>query len=408
VRRVASWQPPADPPYDDPQDYIAAQTDALVAAMSRIDVSGSFLSLTAGLDSRTILALLVRDGRRIPALTLSAPCTSLDARRAAELCRGYAIPHEIVRLDAAFVRAFPECAREASRRSGGLASFRQAPEVFFYRTACAGYTARLSGNLGNQVGRSGPESATMRRVDPAILAADVRAAGEQRQDRHWFAEIGGKDGAVGPLELIQQESLFASLGNFSIGGSFATQQTPYADRTVIMQKLREPVAQSQAAPTPVAMRSRDLRHRFLGDPIRKSFQRRLVADVGGVVARSPVNWGWRPSGSVSIGGVALGALALFDMAVNTQLPRGGVVARMTVRTGLDGFSGFQYVDLMREPRVAEFVHDTLRGRPASVLDQQALRQALDRGFDDRSSRSALMFALDVTLAQDNFRVASLS
>ena len=58
-------------------------------------------------------------------------------------------------------------------------------------------------------------------------------------------------------------------------------------------------------------------------------------------------------------------------------------------------------DLMRERRIAEFVHDTLRSRRASVLD----RHALDRGFDARSARSALMFALDVTLAQESFRVA---
>ena len=121
----------------------------------------------------------------------------------------------------------------------------------------------------------------------AVLDADVRAVAGPAQGRHWFAEIGGNDGGLGPLELIQHESLFASMGNFCIGGSFATQQTPYADRTVIVQKLREPVAQSKASPTPAAMRIRDLKHRFLGDPVEKSFQRKLVVDVGGVVARSP-------------------------------------------------------------------------------------------------------------------------
>ena len=406
VRQIANWQQPADPPFTDQQEYMAAQSDALAAAMSRIDVSRSFLSLTAGLDSRTILALLVRDGRTLPALTMSGTCTSLDARRAAELCRSYGMSHHVIRLNEEFIRHFPECALEASRRSGGLASFRQASEVFFYRRACSAYIARLSGNLGNQVGRSGPESANMRGVAPEVLAGDVRAVADRMHDRHWFAEIGSKGGGLGPLDLIQQESLFASMGNSCIGGSFATQQTPYGDRTVIVQKLREPVVRSEGASSILTMRLRDLKHRFLGDPIRASFQRQLVARVGGVVARSPVNWGWRPSGSVSFGGVALGTLALVDMAVNTQLARGGMAARLTARTGLDGFSGFQYIDLMRKRPVAEFVYDTLRAQRCAVLDPLVLRRALETGFDDRSSRAMLLFALDVVLAQQSFAVAS--
>jgi hypothetical protein len=409
VRPMQNWQLPMEPLFEDRQAYIAAQSDALAAAVSRMDLSKSFLSLTAGLDTRTIMALLVRDGRSLPAVTMSGPVTSIDARRAAWLCRHLGMPHKIVRLNGEFVRQFSECALEASRRSGGLASFRQASEVFFYRAAGGAYAARLSGNLGNQVGRSSTEGATMRGVAPEILARDAVAAVTRMQNRHWFADIASKNGELGPLELIQHESLFASMGNVCIGGSYTTQQTPYADRTVIMQKLREPALRGNGSTAVMAIWLRDLKYRFLGDSIRTSFQRQIVANVGGIVARSPVNWGWRPSGGLSFGGVALGTLALLDMVVNTRLARGSVAARITGSIGIDGLSGFQYVDLLRERPVAEFVYDTLRSGAAqrcSVLDPLVLGRALAVGFGDPCARATLLFALDVCLAQRNFRVAT--
>jgi hypothetical protein len=409
VRTVLHWQPPVEPPFRDLQEYLTAQSDALTAAVARMDLSRSFLSLTAGLDTRTILALLVRDRRTLPALTMSSIVESIDARRAAELCRSYGMTHNVIRLNEAFIQQFPECALEASRRSGGLSSFGQASEVFFYRVACNAFTARLSGNLGNQVGRSCTESARMRGVPQEILACDVISATQPLRGRHWLAEMARKNRGLGPLELIQLESLFASMGNSCIGGSYVTQQTPYADRTVISQKLREPVLRSYEIATVMALRLRDLRYRFLGDPIRTSFQRQIVASVGGMVARTPVNWGWRPAGAVSLAGIALGTLGLLDMIVNTRLARRGVASRITARIGIDGFSGFQYVDLLRERPVADFVNDTLHASAAQqspVLNPLILRRALAKGLDDHSARATLLFALDVVLAWQNFGVTA--
>jgi hypothetical protein len=409
VRAATHWQPTEDSPFCTLQNYLTAQNEALTAAVARMNLSGSFLSLTAGLDTRTILALLMRDRRTIAALTMSSSVDSIDARRAAGLCLAYGLTHQVIRLNETFHQQFAECAREASWRSGGLSGFGQAAEVFFYR-ACRGvFAARLSGNLGNQVGRSCTESARMRGIPQEILADEVLAAAPPLPERHWLAEMARKNHGLGPLDLIQLESLFAQMGNSCIGGSYVTQQTPYADRTVISQKLREPVLRRYETATVAALRLRDLRYRFLGDPMSTSFQRQIVAKVGGTVARTPVNWGWRPSGAVSLPGVALGTLGLFDMIVNTRLARHGLASRITTRMGVDGLSGFQYVDVLRERAVADFVNDTLHGSAAQqcpLLNPRTLRRALLLGLNERSARPMLLFAFDVALAWQNFGVAA--
>ena len=311
----------------------------------------------------------------------------------------------MVRLNEEFIRQFPECALEASRRSGGLSSFRQASEIFFYRAACDAFSARLSGNLGNQVGRSITESARMRRAPQEVLAGDVIAAAKSTRAQHWLAEMARKNRGFGPLELIQVERLFASMGNSCIGASYLTQQTPYADRTVISQKLREPICPRYAIATVLALRLRDLKHRFLGEPMRTSFQRQIIASVGGSVARTPVNWGWRPYGGLSPAGTARGMLGLLDMFINTRLARRGMASRLSARLGLDGLSGFQYVDFLRERVVGEFVNDTLHAtatQQSPVLNAPVLRRALAKGFNDRSACATLLFSFDVALACQNF------
>jgi len=249
----------------------------------------------------------------------------------------------------------------------------------------------------------------MRGASQKVLARDVIAAAKPLLSRHWLAEMAGKNRGLGSLELIQLESQFASMGNSCIGGSYVMQQTPYADRTVISQKLREPVLPRYELATMMALRLHDLRHRFLGDPTRTSFQRKLVASVGGMVARTPVNWGWRPSGGVSVAGMALGTLGFLDVVTNTSLARGGLASRVMARMGIEGLGGFKYVDLLRVQSVSEFVNDTLHAEAAQhspVLNPVVLRRALAKGFDDRSARAMLLFALDVVLASRNFGVTA--
>jgi hypothetical protein len=94
--------------------------------------------------------------------------------------------------------------------------------------------------------------------------------------------------------LIQLASLFAGLGNASLGSARSTQQTPYGDRTVISNTPREP---APGVPRGGA-RARDLSHRFIGAPTSVSFQRRAIIGVGGPAATIPINWGSVPTEGV--------------------------------------------------------------------------------------------------------------
>jgi hypothetical protein len=248
----------------------------------------------------------------------------------------------------------------------------------------------------------------MRGVPTNVLSGDVRRHAGSVSEVQWFNAIAGSDGAVGPLALIQRESLFASMANFCIGASYVTQQSPYADRSVILNKLREPAARRAERYTALGVRMRDLKHRFLGAPIGTSFQRDIVARTGGAVASVPINWGWRPAGGISVGGVTLGVLALTDTVVSTRLPRDGVAARVSSALRISGISGFQGRDIFHDRNVADFVRDTVAAGldgASSVLDAPVVNRALATGFGDASARAIQLFALDVVLARQTLAVA---
>jgi hypothetical protein len=82
-----------------------------------------------------------------------------------------------------------------------------------------------------------------------------------------------------------------------------------------------------------------------------------------------------------------------------------MASRLSACVGLDGLSGFQYVDFLRERVVGEFVNDTLHAtatQQSPVLNASVLRRALAKGFNDRSARTTLLFGFDVALACQNF------
>lgn len=405
LRQTETWTPAQADTFSSWADYIDAQVAAMKAAVSRLDLNHSFLSLTAGLDTRAIFALLTERAERIPTFTMSGQRTTLDALRASQLSQAYGFPHQTVSIDQAYVDRLPEYASEASLLSGGLASLGQAFEVHFYRSLSPGLTARISGNLGNQIGRSGTEGTGLRNVNPHLLSRDLRLDEAAGPREHWLKEALASQDTARDLFLIQNENLFASLGNYCIGSHFAIQQTPYADRTLISQKLRQPPLPQTGSDSILRIRLRDLRHRFLGQPVAISFQRRIVRDVGGFVSTCPVNWGWRARGGVSLPGLVYGGMAIADVVLGSRFGRIPVARQILSSVGVLGFSSFQASDLLGQPRVREFIADTLLSAEHAqngVLDKQQLRQLVDRDVADKGSRADVEFALDVAMAQQHF------
>src|SRR2546425_1057384 len=67
VTSAQTWSLPEVAPRLDWPSYIEFQMQVFRAAIGNMDLSGSFLSLTGGVDTRTILAVLVSEGRSLPA-----------------------------------------------------------------------------------------------------------------------------------------------------------------------------------------------------------------------------------------------------------------------------------------------------------------------------------------------------
>jgi len=383
------------------QQYREAQIDAFTRAVGRLGVERSFLSLTAGLDTRAIFSALAAQQRLIPAATMTGPHHSLDARIAARLCRAYGVRHDAVTFDEQFTRNGPRYVETASRLSGGLASIDQAPEVFLYDQLGQSFTARLSGNLGNQVGRGGTEGVSVRAADITVLAPRLREGGVPTG--HWLLEQLDRSGRESIEFILQSEVPYTLLGNFSVGNHFATQQSPYASRGLIETLALRPASRAGApSDSKLRMRLRDLRHRFLGESEAHSFQRTLVNRLGGFAAQCPVNWGWRPDGGISPAGFALGTATLLGMVARAKGLDGGVLRRPFELSGLPALHDFRESQRWLRSDLREFTLDTLTAhsiQQAELFDVPALTRVLDDHFQrGRDHYSTVSFALDVALA----------
>jgi hypothetical protein len=120
--------------------------------------------------------------------------------------------------------------------------------------------------------------------------------------RHWFFKENPDKDLLSPHFIAPRKNLFAQLGNYCNGHEFVTEQTPYADRALIDMKYREPPSSREYPDSIKAIKLRDLKHRILGQSVKRSFQCRVVQQAGGFVANCPINWGWKVAGGYSPGG----------------------------------------------------------------------------------------------------------
>jgi len=359
--------------------------------------------LTAGLDTRTILAALLADGRALPAYTMSWKDRSLDARTARRLCSAYSLTHETVRFDEGFATEFPDRVLEASRLSGGLAATEQATEVAFYHRVGGKWRARLSGHLGNQVGRGGMEQISLRGGDTTMLGGGMRLSGADGGDQRSYDHM-PRGGPLGQLSALNREVLFASIANYSIGHHFMVQRSPYATRELIEAIGRAPAeAHANRPRSPLRMRFLDLRHRFLGDPVHRSFQRKVISRVGGFVANCPVNWGWRVQGGVSPTGALAGLLAFFDALAASKGLESGIVGRALETLQIPARHDFRQ---LRKWCSRDFLYDTLcrrELREEGLFNMRTIERMLDEHFAGGLDHHVnLMLALDLACAQQVF------
>jgi hypothetical protein len=277
---------------------VSGQVAAFADAARRLRTSGAFLSLSGGLDSRTALVALLLHGHRVPCVTMAGSRLSLDVRLAQAFCNAHGLEHHAVFLDDTFTARCVELIQTAAALTGGVSCLSQTADLFLYEALPSSFTTRISGNLGNQVGRGGFESLSAYRPRAEVFAEPVRRRLDERAMVPWFIPrlLAGDYGET----IFSQEVPFWSTANYVAGSARALQLTPYADRQ-LMQLSRAAFARDPELRRPrwETLRARDLRHRLRGTPRSWSFQRQFLARYDSAGRKVPLNWGWRAAGGWS-------------------------------------------------------------------------------------------------------------
>lgn len=271
---------------------IADSISAFENAVSRMQIDSAFLSLSAGLDSRMVAVAASRQGLRPTCITLSSQSNSREPAQARAVCEALDLKHETLHLDDAFRRRLPALAEHCATLTGGVNSIAQCPDAFLYQTLAGRFSARVSGNLGNQVGHGGVESvpcqARLSLLDQAIRCNPLYAGTEP-----WYL-LQGKSEHV---TVRMNECMWYSLANNDVGTSFLPQLTPYADSAVMLAAIPLLLRTYGRPDSARQLRIRDIKHRLFGPSAKHSFQRQYLREAGSAINAVPINLGWHAAGS---------------------------------------------------------------------------------------------------------------
>ena len=135
------------------QTFRETMSDILPAYSRETEQVG--LSLTAGLDTRLIIAATDERNQKLPCYTFGGPWSdTFDIRTARKLAKLCGDPHEVIRIDEEFLRQFPENAQESVYISDGMHDAHGAHDVYFNRMARRIAPIRLTGKFGSEVVRT--------------------------------------------------------------------------------------------------------------------------------------------------------------------------------------------------------------------------------------------------------------
>jgi hypothetical protein len=395
------------PSYLSSHRRIEAQAGALLTAASRLPTTNAFLSLSGGLDSRTALVALLQGGRTIHCVSMAGSPYTLDYRLARRFCEAHGLAHQVIEFGDDYARRLPDLVMQSAALTGGVACLSQTIDLYVYSQIEGRRHTRISGHLGNQVGRGGVESVTAATLSDQIFSGDLRAALEKRPLEPWFVSRMAQTSFASVL--FEQEVHYWSVANYMLGSSRALQLSPYADVTLIeMAKAAISDDPRFGNPTKESIRNRDIRHRLCGAPLSRSFQRAILMRYDRVGGNIPLNWGWRARGGWSLRWAPAAFRTAAD-AVACKLGRQG--RSLKLMTELSRALGrpstlVLWPELIRD-RLRDVTYDTLLSRSAAdsgLFEVAALRRALDDHFSYHANHysticRALEIALGLTTAQ---------
>jgi asparagine synthase (glutamine-hydrolysing) len=263
------------------------------ATVSRVipdyaEPSGSVaLSLTAGLDTRAIIAALKRWDCLMPCYTFNGAWGELfDVRTARKLAAAYGQPFESIRITEKFLKDFPELAARTVYVSDGTHDAFGAHDLYFNKLARCIAPARLTGKFGSEVVRT-------RKLMPLTRYADgvlESGLGAVVQRLPAFREMSS---VAHPLtRMVVEEIPYHEYGRVAIEQSQISLRTPYMDNALVRLMFQAPDGVRAA-----------------GD-----LQERYVRDVAPELAVFPTNLGRFVASNRRLTGILyLGLRALFKI-----------------------------------------------------------------------------------------------
>jgi hypothetical protein len=381
-----------------PAEILEGQIEALIAAARRLPTEKAFISLSGGLDSRVALMSLLNQQRAAPCVTIAGTAATLDARLARCFCEAQGLDLQLVELGHDYLKRLPDLALRTAALTGGLSALSQTVDFYLYQQVAGQPQARISGNLGNQVGRGGVESLSVSLPHLEVLSPQLRTLLERRPAAPWFIPRMANKQFV--KVLFSQEVHYWSIANYVVSSAFAAQLSPYADSTLVefgkAMLLMDPVFDDVSWEI---LRMRDVRHRLRGQPADQSFQRAFLVRYDPAGRRVPINWGWLAAGGWSPKWRLATMASVADAAIlklarkfqGVAPPLRWVSAHVLGRPS----ALVAWPEVLRS-ELRDLTHDVLLSAAvleSGLVDAAALRRVLAEHFERRADHHSTIFAL---------------
>jgi hypothetical protein len=377
------------------RDLVHDQVEVFRRSAARLDVRDAFVSLSGGLDSRAATAGMLVSGRRATCVTIAQTPQSLDARLAAAFCHAYGVEHRIILTDESFRVGLADRILRVAETTLGTSALHQSIDLFLYEQMGVNFARRISGNLGNQVGRGGVEGTSAMAHLDALFSPEMRRILETRPLEPWYVERMATKGFA--RTLFTEEVNYWSVANMLVGSAHAVQLTPYADRQLLAlaAQLFRQLPEFQR-PTTRLIRRRDVRHRLAGPPPLHSFQRQFLSRYDDRGRNIAVNWGWLARGGWALPWLARAVPTAASAVLTKFIPPDRRDWRVLPPFGLANWESLVMRDLQ------ELIRDSLGASKATqsgIFDNSQMRRALDRHFrGEESLHGSIVRAFEVALA----------
>jgi asparagine synthase (glutamine-hydrolysing) len=192
------------------------------------------ISLTAGLDSRMIMACRPQTQRDLVAYTFADIAgETLDARLAAQVADTCTVPHHLLRITEAFFTDFASLADQTAYITDGLLGASGAHEIFLNRQARELAPVRLTGNFGSEILRG------MTTLKPLRLSDDLFDPGLRRSVRAKEAQAPGSTTHPVSFAALREIPLHLA-GIVRAAQSQVIWRTPYMDNEIVALAFRAP------------------------------------------------------------------------------------------------------------------------------------------------------------------------